>query len=78
MIKNKMQSENINIPIRVLGPSPMNVVKVSGKYRYRLIIKCKNDKKFRSFLSELLKEFLKDPKNKNVAAFADMNYIGSM
>ncbi len=77
MIKAQNPEEK-GIPLRVLGPSPMNVVKVFGKYRYKLIIKCKNNKQFREFMSSLLKEFHKDSKNRNVTAYADLNDIGNM
>lgn len=70
--------EQKDIPLRVLGPSPMGVVKVFGKYRYKLIIKCKNNKQFRSMMSELLKQFAKDSKNKNITAYADLNNVGNM
>lgn len=70
--------EQKDIPLRVLGPSPMGVVKVFGKYRYKLIIKCKNNKQFRSMMSGLLKQFAKDSKNKNITAYADLNNVGNM
>lgn len=39
-----------NLPIRVLGPSQGEMFKVAGKYRYKLIIKCRNDKHTRELL----------------------------
>ena len=77
MIKAK-KPEAAGIPLRVLGPSPMNVVKVGGKYRYRLIIKCRNDKSFRDMLMQLLKEFMSDKINKDVTVYADLNDVGNM
>lgn len=77
MIKNKNPEEQ-SIPLRVLGPSPMNVVKVGGKYRYRLIIKCKNNKKFRNFLRDLLIEFQTNSFNKGISVYADLNEVSGM
>ncbi|MEE1279355.1 MAG: primosomal protein N' [Oscillospiraceae bacterium] len=77
MIKSK-NPQDAKIPLRVLGPSPMNVVKIGGKYRYRLIIKCRNDKTFRAMLTELLKEFMSDKINKDVTVYADLNDVGNM
>ena len=77
MLKAQKPEEK-DIPLRVLGPSPMGVVKVFGKYRYKLIIKCKNNKQFRLMMSQLLKQFAKDLKNKNVTAYADLNNVGNM
>jgi len=72
------QPEKKGIPLRVLGPSAMNVVKIGGKYRYRLIIKCKNNKNFRELILSSLKEFQIDKANKNVTVYADLNNIGNM
>jgi primosomal protein N' (replication factor Y) len=65
-----------NLPLRVLGPSPSQVVKVGGKYRYRLIIKCKNSKAFRQMLSESLQKFGTLKGFGGITAFADMNPEG--
>ena len=57
----------------VLGPSPAVVPRVSGKYRYRVMIKVKNNRPFREMLMRVLKAFMSDKANKNITAFADMN-----
>ena len=41
------RSETIALAAPYLGPSPALVVKVSNKYRYKLIIKCRNTRQFR-------------------------------
>ena len=45
------------MPLRVLGPSAAAVVKVNNKYRYKIIVKCRNDKRFREMLRTLLLQF---------------------
>lgn len=55
----------------VLGPAVPKIAKINGKYRVRIIVKCKNTKRMREMISILLKEFLKN--NKQISAFADMN-----
>jgi primosomal protein N' (replication factor Y) len=62
-----------DMPSRLMGPSPATVYKVSNRYRYRIIIKCKNNKIIRALLSQLLTEFGKNGSNKKSAVFADMN-----
>ena len=57
----------------VLGPSPAVVPKANGKYRYRLLIKTHNSRDFRAMLSQVLRDFCKDPANKDVTVFADIN-----
>ncbi len=62
-----------DIPIRILGPSPAGVPKVNNKYRYKIILKCRNDAKFRQMLSEVLKEFSKNKDFTDVTVYADMH-----
>ena len=62
-----------DVKMIVLGPSPAAIPKVSRKYRYRLIIKTKNNHAFRMMMSHLLKAFMKNPNNKDVTVFADIN-----
>ena len=59
--------------IIVLGPMPPRISKINNKYRYRIIIKCKNSKDFRSMISELLVSFGKNPKFRDVTVTADIN-----
>lgn len=48
-----------NLPLRVLGPSEFSQLKVAGKYRYKLLIKCKNTKATRSLIREALEWYNK-------------------
>ena len=59
--------------IIVLGPVTPRVSKLGGKYRDRIIIKCKNTSDFRKMISELLKQFEKDKKYDKVSIYADIN-----
>lgn len=62
-----------NQKLIVLGPLQPRISKISNKYRWRMIIKCKNNPEFRSLVSRLLVEFGKDSKFNDVSIFADMN-----
>lgn len=62
-----------DLNIMVLGPIAPRLSKVSGKYRYRLIIKCRNSKRFREFISGLLKGFSKDSRFSKTTVFADID-----
>ena len=64
-----------NLPIRILGPSPALVVKVSNKFRYKLIIKCRNNHAFRQLLSAVLISFGENREFAKVTAYADMNAL---
>lgn len=69
------RNEFPSLPLRILGPSPALVVKVSNKFRYKLIVKCRNTKDFRKMLSKLLVEFRNNKKYSSVTAYADMNAL---
>lgn len=69
------RNEFPSLPLRILGPSPALVVKVSNKFRYKLIVKCRNTKDFRKMLSKLLTEFGNNKEYSNVTAYADMNAL---
>ena len=42
------------LPLRVLGPTPGNIEKINGNYRYKLTVKCRNDRRFRDLIRETL------------------------
>ncbi len=60
-----------DLNIIVLGPVSPRVSKVGGKFRSRIIIKCRNDKRFREMIGNLLKDFDKNKNNINV--YVDIN-----
>lgn len=57
----------------VLPVMPPRVSKINNKYRYRIIIKCKNNSAFRKTVSRLLAEFGASSAYSDVTLFADMN-----
>ncbi|QEY34032.1 primosomal protein N' [Caproiciproducens galactitolivorans] len=67
------KSEYPEQPLRVLNPAPALIGKVNNKYRYKLIIKCRNNAKLREMISRLLIQFSENREYKSVTVFADMN-----
>ncbi len=65
MINNKFS----DVKVIILGPAPSSVVKLHNRYRYRMIIKCKNNKRFR----EMLKEATNIKLVKDVSLGVDIN-----
>ncbi|MFT3951963.1 MAG: primosomal protein N' [Oscillospiraceae bacterium] len=63
----------LKIPLRVLGPAPYTLEKINNRYRYRIIIKCKNTPEFRLMLSTLLMQSARDKAFSGVRVFADIN-----
>ena len=57
----------------VLGPAPCPVPKINYNFRYRLTLRCRMTKSLRQLLGYLLREFAKDPQNRGISAFADVN-----
>jgi len=57
--------------IKLLGPAPAVVPKVSNKYRYRLLVNCTNSKKVREIIAHTVREFMRDGLNRGVTVFAD-------
>ncbi len=72
-LKEKVSDEFQEQKIIVLGPMPPRLSKINSKYRFRLIIKCKNSKRFRCMISQLLISFGKNKKFADVTAVADIN-----
>lgn len=60
-------------PLRVLGPMPFAYGKIGGKYRYRMILKCKNTAEYRDLIREILKAVYGRREFSKVHVYADMN-----
>ena len=57
----------------VLGPAPCPVPKINYNFRYRLTLRCRMTKNLRHLLGHMLRAFAKDPQNRGISAFADVN-----
>ncbi len=73
MLGELASREYRELPLRVLRPSPAAVARMGGKYRYKLIIKCRNSAKFREMASRLLTAFAGLREFQQVTAYADSN-----
>ncbi len=61
------------LPLRVLPPSPAAVARVGGKYRYKLIIKCRNSPSLREMTARLLRSFAALREFSPVTVYVDPN-----
>ena len=43
-----------DLPLRILGPTPGSIEKINDTYRYKLTVKCRNDRRFRDLIRETL------------------------
>ncbi|MCM1330194.1 MAG: primosomal protein N' [Ruminococcus sp.] len=73
LIADSVSTGRIDVPIKVLGPSKCTYEKINGKYRYRIIIKCKNNQKFRDYIEHIYKSAFKLKELANVQMFLDIN-----
>lgn len=67
------EQEYADQPMRILRPSPATVGRVSNKYRYKLIMKCRNNKRIRRMIADLLVRFSSASSFSDVTVFSDMN-----
>lgn len=65
-----------NIPLRVLGPTPYNIVMVNNKFRYRLTVKCRNDREFRILIRSVIEEYGSERLPTKARIIVDMNSDG--
>ena len=72
-MKEQLDAREEKLPLRVLGPVPFTYQKIGGKYRYRIIIKCKNTADFRRFLRDVLQIAGSIREIARVHVYADMN-----
>ncbi|MBR3289456.1 MAG: primosomal protein N' [Clostridia bacterium] len=67
-----------DVPVIALDPTPATVSRVSGKYRYKLLIKTAGSARARQMIAEVLTAFGKQTENKDVTVFADINPASMM
>ncbi|HEX2937785.1 MAG TPA: primosomal protein N' [Ruminiclostridium sp.] len=78
LILKKAVLSDRGIPVRIMEPSPADIAKVAGRYRYRIIAKCRNDRRFRAITASVLESCGKNQAFKKVSVFADMNPLDLM
>ena len=71
-------SRQPDMPLRVLGPAPMNILMVNDRYRYKLTIKCRNDRAFRAMLGRVLGLYSEEGLPARAAVTVDMNSDGDL
>ncbi len=72
-IKFALGGEYSDIKARVLGPTPAEILKIGGKFRYKISISAVNNKRIRELVSRLLRDFVKEKENKLLGIIPDIN-----
>lgn len=66
------------MPLRLLGPAPMGITMLNGKYRYKLTLKCRNDAAFRALLRETLDVYAREKLPQKASVILDFNSDGDL
>lgn len=72
-LKELASAEYANEKLIVLGPAPPRAARISGKYRYRIIVKCRMRAATREMMARLLTGFGLDPRYRNITLFPDVH-----
>ena len=67
-----------DIPLRVLGPTPASIWMINETYRYKLTVKCRNDKRFRALLREVLALYEEEKLPARAAVAVDLHADGDI
>ena len=67
-----------DLPLRVLGPTPGNIEKINENYRYKLTIKCRNDRRFRDLIRETLGLYESEKLPSKATVAVDMHSDGDI
>ena len=73
MLTQAVKESGLKLPLRVLGPVAASYGRLNGKFRRRLLVKCKNTAEMRALIRGVLVQAYADKAFMNVSLFADMN-----
>lgn len=71
-IEEYVGGEYSDVKVILLGPSVASVPKMNGKYRYRMVVKCKNNSRTRTMFNKLLLDFAESSK-RAASVYIDIN-----
>jgi len=73
ILRETVTRMQLKLPLRVLGPVEAGYGRLNGKFRRRLLLKCKNTAEMRRFIRSLLEQAYADKAFSGISVFADMN-----
>lgn len=74
----ELAAKHPDLPLRMLGPVPMNIAMLGGRYRYKLTLKCRNDAKFRALLRAALDAYASEKLPAKASVVVDFNSDGDL
>ena len=67
-----------DLPLRVLGPTPGSIEKINDTYRYKLTIKCRNDRRFRDLVRSALELYEQEKLPSKATVAVDLHSDGNI
>ena len=67
-----------DLPLRVLGPTPGSIEKINDTYRYKLTIKCRNDRRFRDLVRSALELYEQEKLPSKASVAVDLHSDGDI
>ena len=67
-----------DLPLRVLGPTPGSIEKINDSYRYKLTVKCRNDRRFRDLVRAALALYEKEKLPSKASVVVDLHSDGDI
>ena len=67
-----------DLPLRILGPTPGSIEKINDTYRYKLTVKCRNDRRFRDLVRSTLGLYEQEKLPSKATVVVDMHSDGDI
>jgi primosomal protein N' (replication factor Y) len=74
ILQQLAKEEYAGLPLRILGPSEFVLYRLGGRYRRKLLLKCRNNARTRAYIREALERYWKEEKSGKLQVFVDMYY----
>ena len=74
----QLAAKQPDLPLRVLGPTPGSIEKINDTYRYKLTIKCRNDRRFRDLVRSTLERYEQEKLPSKATVAVDLHSDGDI
>ena len=78
VLLGRQAAKQPDLPLRVLGPTPGSIEKINDSYRYKLTVKCRNDRRFRDLVRSTLALYEKEKLPSRASVVVDLHSDGDI
>mgnify|MGYP002711013303 FL=1 len=78
VLLGQQASKQPDLPLRILGPTPGSIEKINDTYRYKLTVKCRNDRRFRDLVRAALALYEKEKLPSKASVVVDLHSDGDI